>query len=427
MAEESGHDQLAGTPLNRRHFLRSAGAGLLGAAVAAETLTGAAGAADEGHLTPLPEVAAGDGLVAAVPFYGEHQAGIVNPKPPAGLFAAFDVTAGNRSDLMALFKELTAQSAQLTAGGAIPSLGVGQPPADSGILGPVPPPDGLTITVSVGASLFDERFGLTEDKPKHLSTMEAFPNDNLDQAQCHGDLMLQVCAGSADTAVHAVRFLAKHTRGAMQARYRLDGFNPPPRPTGAPRNLLGFNDGIANPQINEAAVANQLLWAGADEPAWAGGGSYHVVRLIRMFIEFWDRVSIEEQENMIGRRRDSGAPLSGDSADDIPEYANDPRGSVIPLSAHIRLSNPRTKATEENQILRRGYNYDRGLDENGNLDMGLIFSCFQQNLDRQFKTVQTRLINEPMVDYISPFGGGYFFALPGVRDQSDFYARSLLT
>jgi deferrochelatase/peroxidase EfeB len=117
--------------------------------------------------------------------------------------------------------------------------------------------------------------------------------------------------------------------------------------------------------------------------------------------------------------------LGTNSIKDVLDFSKDPRGKIMPLTAHIRLSNPRTKETEHTRIFRRGYNYDDGIDLAGNLNLGLLFNCFQQNLVRQFVANQTRLIGEPMIDYIAPVGGGYFFALPGVRDASDWYGSRL--
>jgi deferrochelatase/peroxidase EfeB len=404
--------------IDRRRFLGRSAAVLGGAGLGAVGLSAAApGGSPAGATT--------SSAPPARTFHGSHQAGIADPPQGKAAFVAFDLTTGTRPDVVDLLQTLTDRARWLTTGGIPPNLGISGPPSDSGILGPQVSPGDLSITVGLGASAFDERYGLAAVKPSRLRAMDVFVNDDLDRTQCDGDLLVQICADQVDTVLHALRDLTKHTRGGMQVRWRIDGYSGPPRPAGAPRNLLGFKDGTANPAPDEL---DSLVWVqpGASEPVWTRGGTYHVVRIIRMLVEFWDRVSISEQELMIGRKRDTGAPLSGSAEADIPNYRNDPIGSTTPLTSHIRVANPRTAATNASRILRRGYNYDLGTDSNGNLDMGLVFNSFQQDLDRQFVAVQKRLADEPLVDYISPVGGGYFFALPGVTDSNDWYGRSLL-
>jgi deferrochelatase/peroxidase EfeB len=424
----------AGPRPGRRSFLRGLAGGVAGGVV-----VGGAGGAAAGYFSrstpPDPSAVANEaavtGRLPAVPFHGKYQAGILPVPSRATAVVSFDATAESKSELVDLFQTVTDRARFLTAGGTPPPVGIDGPPSDSGVLGPTVVPDGLTVTFGVGSTLFDSRYGLAAARPQHLTPMKSFPNDDLDPAQCGGDLIVQLSAGNQDTVVHALRDIAKNTRGGMQINWRIDGFASPARPAGTvPRNLLGFMDGIANPAVTSAAQMDSLVWvddpAKLGEPSWTANGSYLVVRLIRMFVEFWDRVDIEEQETMIGRRRATGFPLDGTSLYATPDYPADPTGDVIPLTAHMRLANPRTPQTASSVLLRRAYNYDRGIDQVGDLDMGLVFTCFQQDVKRQFETVQTRLIGEPLVDYISPFGGGYFLALPGVTGPSDYYGRALL-
>ncbi len=173
---------------------------------------------------------------------------------------------------------------------------------------------------------------------------------------------------------------------------------------------------------------DELVWVGSgdDEPAWAVGGSYAVVRVIRMFVERWDRTALSEQEGIIGRTKRTGAPLGTGREEDIPDFVSDPDGQRMPLTAHIRLANPRTPGTERNRILRRGYSYSRGFDDAGLLDQGLLFLAYQRDLAAGFMTVQGRLDGEALEEYIRPVGGGFFFSLPGVSGPDDFLGRSVL-
>ena len=332
--------------LDRRQFLTRSGAAAIAAgALGGAHLAGVDAAEPQAHAQPdalgtdgpltypvTPDPAA---RLPPVAFHGPWQAGIVNPAPPAACFVSFNVTATSSGELIDLLKTLTGRARFLTQGGMPTNLGPVDPPSDSGTLGLDVPADGLTVTVAFGSTLFDHRFGIAARKPQHLTEMTSFPNDNLNPGMCGGDVLLQICAGSPDTAIHALRDIAKHTRGGMQILWRMDGFVSPARPAGIPRNHLGFMDGIANPNVRDPDVANRLLWIvpGIGEPAWAVGGAYHVCRIIRMFIEFWDRVSLNEQQTMIGRYRASGNVLGTNSLTAVPDFPADPKGKTIPLTA----------------------------------------------------------------------------------------------
>ncbi|TCR62260.1 iron uptake transporter deferrochelatase/peroxidase subunit [Bosea sp. BK604] len=408
-----------------RRALLSAGAVALGACPFTGTV-----AAPIQNPAAAPE---SDDTAQRQPFYGKNQPGIVTPRPATGLVAAFDVVATSLDDLGRLFRLLTERAAFLMEGGEAPTADPAYPPPDSGILGPVIAPDNLTVTIALGASLFDERFGLAPLKPVHLQRMRRFPNDALDGALCHGDLLLQFSSNTADTNIHALRDIVKNTPDLLLLRWKQEGSVPvrPARPGVPPesaRNLLGFRDGTANPDAAEAGLMDALVWVQADagEPAWAEGGSYQVVRIIRNFVERWDRTPLVEQEEIMGREKASGAPLGMTREYDVPDYASDPEGKRTRLDAHIRLANPRRPGTENSRILRRPFNYSNGVTKAGQLDMGLLFICFQQDLERGFIAVQKRLNGEPLEEYIKPVGGGYYFALPGVPAKGDHYAGALI-
>jgi deferrochelatase/peroxidase EfeB len=366
-------------------------------------------------------------------FYGRHQSGVVTPRPAAGMVASFDVLASDLPGLERMLRTLTERIAFLMQGGKPPELDPKFPPSDSGILGPVVIPDGLTITASLGLSLFDERFGLQRLAPRKLSRMTAFRNDALDAALCHGDLSLQICANTPDTNVHALRDILKTMSDQLVLIWKQEGSVPvlPVRhgePAESARNFLGFRDGSANPESDDEALMQQLVWIapGADEPAWGLDGSYQAVRIIRNFVERWDRTPLQEQESIFGRAKATGAPLDGKTESDVPDYSSDPEGKVTRLDAHIRLANARTPHDMAHRILRRPFNYSNGVSKSGQLEMGLLFIAYQSDLEQGFIATQRRLDGEPLEEYIKPIGGGYFFTLPGVADGNDYLGRALV-
>ncbi len=130
-------------------------------------------------------------------------------------------------------------------------------------------PSGSTLTVGVGGSLFDDRFGLSAQRPAALVDLPAFPRDDLDPARCDGDLVVQACADDPQVAVHAIRTLTRIAAGRAAVRWAQLGYGraasvDPSAPT--PRNLFGFKDGTANPVGTDTTTLDQQVWVRPPTP-----------------------------------------------------------------------------------------------------------------------------------------------------------------
>jgi deferrochelatase/peroxidase EfeB len=402
--------------VSRRRFFQGTAVG--GAAVAAGALGVPAIAGENDSDGDDPQLVAWD---------GPRQAGIVTPRTAYGMVASFDVVT---DDLPHLLQDLTERIAELTQGWPDriddidnPDL----PPSDTGELGFDKRNEGrLTITVAFGASLFDERFGLKGRRPAPLTRMPSFPGDNLDPERSHGDLLLVVQSDHMMVTHHALRDVMRRTKGRLEGRwaqpcfqrFEADRGSTQKKPGVADaRGLLGFKDGSQN----IPTTRDELIFTGAEAESWARGGSYLALRLIRLKIERWDRLSRTAQENSIGREKVSAAPLGGREEGETPTL-----DARTPRDAHVRMANPRRPGDDETRFLRRPFIFNNGFDDYGLLDSGAVFMAFSRDIQKQFQATKERTHGQDLDEYMVAFGGGYFFCPPGVRGRGDYLARGLV-
>jgi deferrochelatase/peroxidase EfeB len=416
-------DRAASPGVSRRGLLSALGIGALGAGV------GAAAAAGGGTLVTAPTDDA-PASARAVEFHGPHQAGITTAAQDRLHFAAFDVAEGvDRAGLVALLKAWSSAAARMTAG-----LGAGPGPVSGGDYDAPPDdtgealglsPAGLTITFGFGPSLFADakgrdRFGIADRRPAPLVELPAFPGEQLVAAASDGDLCVQACSDDPQVAVHAIRNLSRIAFGTATMRWSQLGFGRTSSTTRAQvtaRNLFGFKDGTANVKAEDTSAVDATVWAGEGD-GWMQHGSYLTVRRIRMRIETWDHQSLAEQEQVIGRSKPEGAPLSGGTEYTAPDFhAAGGAGPLIPVDSHVRLAHPTVNGGA--QLLRRGYNFADGNDELGLLDAGLFFMAYQRDPRTQFIPIQQRLAaSDRLNEYLLHVGSGIFAIPPGVTRGS---------
>jgi deferrochelatase/peroxidase EfeB len=376
-----------------------------GPRVSRRALLGMAGVAGGGVLLGAGGYVAtrdesGTPAASVEPFHGDHQAGITTKQQKYLQLAAFDVADGGRGELRGLMRDWTDTAATLAAG-------LGKEPYT---------PARLTFTFGLGPGVFADRFGLTGKRPPPMIDIPPFPHDQLNPAFVGGDLGVQVCSNDQHTALLAMRDIVTAAQGAATVRWRQTGFVRDPLPgekRGTPRNLFGFKDGTNNLDATDAARMRRNVWVSADDgPAWMSNGCYLVVRRIEMDVDGLLHEDVSEQERAVGRQKASGAPLNQAGGEFTPV---DP--SLQPVDTHIMRANQRKAGSEDERILRRGYNFADGYDAEVSMQTGgLVFMAYQRDPRRQFLTIQRRLAHSDRLQHhLFPRGSAIFAVPPGVK------------
>jgi deferrochelatase/peroxidase EfeB len=415
---------MTGCPFNftRRGFLGIAGAGAVAAATAG---FGARGIADQalGHSSGILPTGTQE------PFYGKHQSGILTPAQNHTYFAAFDVVTDNRDELIKMLQRWTEASGRLARGKPVIFDGENATPDSGDEVGLSP--SRLTLTFGFGPSLFEkqdkDRFNLKSQRPEAFIDLPAFSGDQLVPERTGGDLSVQACADDPQVAFHAVRQLVRLADNVAALRWTQAGFLANPTKGGTARNLMGFKDGSGNPDVKNAALMDKVVWAGSEAPGWMQGGSYMVARRARIALEHWDRMKTSFQEQVIGRRKATGAPIGGRSEFDTANLdAVDRDGNpIITENSHLRLA---TAATNDGaQILRRSYSYNDGVNftaerwppwrQGMEYDAGLLFMCYQRDPRTGFVKIFDRMSKlDIMNQFVTHIGGGLFACPAGTSD-----------
>lgn len=400
--------------VSRRRLLLGGAAGLAAATVgAAGGFAAGAASAPPPPAPPAPDPAPLAGAV--IPFYGRHQAGVeIAPQAHSALIALDLLPTTDRDGVRRMLRLLTDDAARLTAGR--PALADTEPELAA-------TPARLTVTVGFGAGLVDRVE--SGARPAWLAPLPSFPIDRLEPRWSGGDLLLEVAADDAVAIAHASRMLVKDIRRYTTVRWRQDGFRNAAGsvPDGrTQRNLFGQLDGTANPPPGSEAFG-RVVWRTRPEPPWMLGGTSYVIRRIAMNLDTWDALDRSARENAVGRRIDTGAPLTGTREHDVPDLqARGPAG--VPIISPVSHVGRARSADGAPQIVRRGYNYD--LSAAGGTDAGLIFGSFQADPLTQFVPIQQRLAQADLLNLWTTPIGSAVFAIPPGCEPGGYLGETLL-
>lgn len=155
------------------------------------------------------------------------------------------------------------------------------------------------------------------------------------------------------------------------------------------RDLTGFIDGTENPDTDEKLRDVALIDEGID-----AGGSYVLTQRYEHHLDKWNKMSIERQEQVIGRTKADSVEL-----DDVPAVSHVGRVDLKENGKGLK-------------ILRHSLPYGTASGT-----YGLYFLAFSKrlyNIDQQLKSMfgERDGKTDRLLGFTQPASGSYYFAPP---------------
>jgi len=188
------------------------------------------------------------------------------------------------------------------------------------------PDDTLACVAGVGSQAWDRLFD--GPRPAELHPFRELAGARHRAVATPGDLVFHVRAEQMGLCFEFATHVMERLAGAVTVCDEVHGFR-----YFDDRDLLGFVDGTENP-TGQAATAAAIT--GDEDPGFAGG-SYLIVQKYLHDMSAWNALTVEEQEQAIGRTKLDDIELSD---------------KVKPSNSHVALNTITEPDGTERQIVR---------------------------------------------------------------------------
>jgi porphyrinogen peroxidase len=173
----------------------------------------------------------------------------------------------------------------------------------------------LSCVTGIGSGAWDRLAG-PGPRPAELHPFKEIKAGPRHAVATPGDVMFHIRATRMDLCFELATHIMERLAGAVTVVDEVHGFRYFDE-----RDLLGFVDGTENP-VGAAAADAALI--GAEDPEFTGG-SYVIVQKYLHDLVGWNALPVEQQENIIGRKKLSDIEL----ADDVkPSYAHNALNTI---------------------------------------------------------------------------------------------------